>query len=51
LYTSLLTSAKLYQALLEIDEELAATARAGGCPLCEGRLDGSDYPRKPRGGL
>lgn len=45
----LLRDARTYGVLLRIDEELAATARAGGCP-CGGRLHGARYPRKPRGG-
>jgi len=50
LYTTLLTDATLFEALLAIDQELAATAQAGGCRQCAGRLDHADYPRKPRGG-
>jgi len=50
LYTTLLTDATLFDALLAIDQELAATAQAGGCRHCAGRLDHADYPRKPRGG-
>jgi hypothetical protein len=41
---------RLYDYLLEIDRELAAPARAAGCPRCGGRLDSATYPRKPRGG-
>lgn len=33
------------------DAETAARVKAGGCPLCGGRLDRANYPRKPRGGL
>lgn len=50
MYTSVLTDATLFAALTEIDRELAATAQAGGCRRCPGRLDHADYPRKPRGG-
>jgi hypothetical protein len=50
LYTSVLTDATLFDALIAIDSELAITAQAGGCRLCAGRLDHADYPRKPRGG-
>lgn len=32
-----------------IDDDLAAEAKASGCQFCGGRLDVSDYPRKPRG--
>lgn len=50
MYTSVLTDATLFAALTEIDREVAATAQAGGCRRCPGRLDHADYPRKPRGG-
>lgn len=50
MYTTLLTDATLFDALIAIDQELATTAQAGGCRLCAGRLDHADYPRKPRGG-
>jgi len=46
----LLGDAKLYFHLLRIDRDLAAAERTKGCPDCGGRLDVSDYPRKPRGG-
>jgi len=35
--------------LPRIDDDLAAKARAAGCPLCGGRLDVANYPRKVRG--
>jgi hypothetical protein len=35
--------------LPKIDADLAAKARAAGCPVCGGRLDVANYPRKPRG--
>ena len=50
MYTTLLTDATLFDALIVIDHELATTAQAGGCRRCAGRLDHADYPRKPRGG-
>jgi len=50
LYTTLLTDATRFDALIAIDLDLATTAQAGGCRLCAGRLDHADYPRKPRGG-
>lgn len=50
MYTTLLADATLFDALLAIDQELAATAQAGRCLSCGGRLDHADYPRKPRGG-
>jgi len=50
LYITLLADATLFDALLAIDHDLAATAQRGGCLICGGRLDHADYPRKPRGG-
>lgn len=50
MYTSVLSDATLFDALIEIDRELAATAQARGCRHCPGGLDYADYPRKPRGG-
>jgi hypothetical protein len=50
LYTSLLTDATLWNALVAIDQDLAATAHAGGCRRCSGRLHHGDFRRKPRGG-
>ena len=50
MYTTLLTDATLFEALLAIDHELATIAQGGGCRRCTGRLDHADYPRKPRGG-
>lgn len=45
-----LTDWNVYQLLEKIDVELAAQCQAGGCLKCGGRLDRSDYQRKPRGG-
>lgn len=39
-----------FQLLDEEDARATAVARAGGCPVCQGRLDRADFPRKPRGG-
>ena len=50
MYTTLLTDATLFTALIAIDQDLATTAQAGGCRRCPGRLHHGDYPRKPRGG-
>ena len=50
MYITLLTDATLFDALIAIDQDLAATAQAGGCRRCPGRLHHGDYPRKPRGG-
>lgn len=43
--------AKLCARLIEIDEGIAASVRAGGCVRCGARLDRSDFARKPRGGV
>lgn len=45
---ALLKDARLHAVLLRIDEDLAATTRAAGCP-CGGVLHSARYPRKPRG--
>ena len=46
---TLLQDSRLYEFLLTIDQEYAEAARAAGC-ACGGRVDRSDYERKPRGG-
>lgn len=45
----LLRDARFHRQLLAIDADLAATARSGGCSICEGVLHAASYPRKPRG--
>lgn len=40
---------KLYVLLLQIDMQLCAKERAGGCRYCGGPLHTANYPRKPRG--
>ena len=45
-----LADQQLHQLLERVDADLAAAARAKGCPLCEGKLHRADYKRKPRGG-
>lgn len=40
--------AKFLATLTAVDERIACEARLGRCPLCGGRLDRGDYPRKPR---
>jgi hypothetical protein len=47
----LVGDAKFLAALTAADERIASEARLGRCPLCGGRLDRGDYPRKPRPGL
>ena len=46
---SLLQDSSLFSLLRRMDEQLAAAARAAGCP-CGGVLHRARYPRKPRGG-
>lgn len=45
---ALLQDPKFFRLLLDIDHDLAAQTRAGGCS-CGGVLHRADYPRKPRG--
>jgi hypothetical protein len=45
---NVLQDSRLYVLLLKCDEDLAATARAGGC-RCGGALHSARYGRKPRG--
>lgn len=45
----LLGEVKFHAATLRYDEDLAAQAKAAGCPECGGRLDSARFPRKPRG--
>ncbi len=49
LYQALLTHAKFHGQLLAFDRDLAAQARAAGCPDCGGVLHSANYRRKPRG--
>lgn len=39
----------LYEGLRRIDEDLAATSQARGCPFCGGPLDSAPWQRHPRG--
>lgn len=45
----LLADAVFFQGLRELDYDLFREAKARGCCRCGGRLDTSNYPRKPRG--
>lgn len=47
---SILQDARLYEVLHRLDVDLAQTARASGCPHCDGVLHSAHYARKPRGG-
>lgn len=49
MYDETALSASFGVRLVEIDEEIRDAVRCAGCPWCEGPLDTSDYPRKPRG--
>lgn len=49
MWQAVLGDARLYEVLVEMDEDLAAQARAEGCPHCGSRLHSARYPRKPRG--
>lgn len=44
-----LVDSRVLLLLPRIDADLAAKTRAAGCPVCGGRLDVANYPRKPRG--
>jgi hypothetical protein len=46
---SLLTDARFFNFIEEIDEDTLATAGRGACPHCGDRLDRADFPRKPKG--
>lgn len=46
----LLEDARLFELLAQIDGDLTIRTQQQGCPVCGGRLDRADYPRKPRGG-
>ena len=48
MWQKLLADASFYRLLLRFDEDLAARAKAEGCP-CGGVLHRARYPRKPRG--
>jgi len=48
-YLALLNDARLYEFLLQIDRDLAETARQAACRFCGDRLHSACYLRKPRG--
>jgi hypothetical protein len=48
LYSTLLTDRTLFDALVAIDHELAATTQAEGCPRCGGRLHQGLSPEAAR---
>lgn len=49
LYQTVLRDSSFFFLLLQLDQALAAEARAAGC-ACGGALHSAHYPRKPRGG-
>jgi hypothetical protein len=49
MYSSLLADTRFHEQLLAFDRDLAANARAAGCPRCGGVLHSARYRRKPRG--
>lgn len=49
LYQTILRDSSFFALLLQLDQDLAAEARAAGC-ACGGALHSARYPRKPRGG-
>jgi hypothetical protein len=46
---AILSDPSFWALLLRLDEDLAAEARAAGCPHCGAPLHSGHYPRKPRG--
>jgi hypothetical protein len=49
LYQALWADSTLHRFFFTIDQDLAAQARAAGCPRCGARLHSATFPRKPRG--
>lgn len=49
-YQRYLAKGSVYQVLAKCDADLAEECQLAGCLKCGGRLDRSDYRRKPRGG-
>lgn len=49
-YQCYLAKRSIYEVLEKCDTDLAEKCRQAGCLKCGGRLDRSDYRRKPRGG-
>lgn len=48
--TQILANASLFEFLLQVDGDIANTAKSRGCAHCNGPLDAAPFPRKPRGG-
>lgn len=49
MYDAIAQDPSFFRFLSQIDTELAAETRGGGCQHCSGRLHKADFPRKPRG--
>ena len=49
MYREYLGSASFFVALRQLDEEIAAEVRSGGCSHCGGALYTANYRRRPRG--
>jgi hypothetical protein len=49
LYQAFWADSTSHRFLFTIDQDLAAKARAAGCPRCGAKLHSATYPRKPRG--
>lgn len=49
MYQTVLLDSSFFSLLLQLDQDLAAEARAAGC-ACGGALHSAHYARKPRGG-
>jgi hypothetical protein len=47
--TTVLNDARFHELLLQLDQDLAAPVRAGGCPTCSAVLHSAPFTRKPRG--
>ena len=49
MYEARLSDKRFFELLLRLDEDMAAQARAAGCPRCGEVLHAAHYRRKPRG--
>jgi len=49
MYHSLLSNARFHNSLFDFDRLIAEQVRQSKCPFCQGNLNQSNFPRKPRG--
>lgn len=49
MYDAIAEDPSFFRFLSQIDAQLAAETRGGGCQHCSGKLHVADFPRKPRG--